>query len=120
MKYEQLQALSDEALVHRELQLERDLIAATFRLRTGQLDDSSQVGKLRKDIARARTAQRLREEAARLGRNALRDQHRATFKVGQQAPETGGAPTGGGFMKSIASKLGIGKSEEEKADQAGE
>jgi len=109
MKYEKLQSMTDQALVHQELQFERDLIAATFRLRTGQLDDTSQIARLRKDIARARTAQRNREVAAGLGRNALRELHRSSFRPGQAPANAAPAAKGGGFMKSIASKLGIGK-----------
>jgi ribosomal protein L29 len=103
MQYAKLKELSDEALVHRELQLERDLIHTRIRQRTGQLEDSSQVGKLRKGIARARTAQRERERAGSLSNNALRDQYRSTFKPG--AVVAPGVAKAGGFLKGIVDKV---------------
>ena len=36
----------------------RELIDTGFRKKTGQLEDSARLGKIRKDIARSRTAQR--------------------------------------------------------------
>jgi ribosomal protein L29 len=93
--------LSDEQLVHRELQLERELIHANFANRGNNLDDNSVLGKLRKDIARARTAQRTRELSSGVRTNSLRDQHRSSFK-----PTTGGAAEGAkGFLKGIAEKI---------------
>ncbi len=103
MQYAKLNDLSDEALVHRELQLERELVHTRIRQRTGQLDDMSQMGKLRKDIARARTAQRARENDQNLANNALRDRYRTTFKPGAVAKGEG---TGaGGFLKGIVDKV---------------
>ena len=103
MDYTELTKLTDKALVHTELQFERDLIESTFRHSTGQLDDVSRLAKLRRDIARARTAERDRERTQGLGPNSLRDRHRSSFK-----PEAVAATTqaGGGFMKGIAAKLG--------------
>ena len=62
MNTQEITALSDEQLDHTELQLERDLIAARFAHRTSQLDDNSVMKKLRRDIARLRTAARGRTE----------------------------------------------------------
>ena len=101
---------SDEKLVHHELQLERDLIAANFRLGMRQLEDTSQLSKIRRGIARARTVQRERERENGLPNNALRDAHRTSFKPGAVA---GAAASAGGFLKGIAGKLGIGEGEEE-------
>ena len=61
MSVAELKELDDKALVHRELQLERELMDARFRNKTGQLEDTSKLAKLRKGIARARTLQRERE-----------------------------------------------------------
>ena len=107
MDSEKLNAMSDEAMVHRELQLERDLLQAKFRHKTGQLDDSSALLKLRRDIARSRTVQRSREKDQGLRKNALRDMHRSSFKPGVTVVETAAAGASG-FLKGIASKLGIG------------
>jgi ribosomal protein L29 len=113
MTIAKVRELSDEKLVHHELQLERDLIAANFRLGMRQLEDTSQMSKLRHGIARARTVQRERERANGLGANALRDAHRTSFKASAVASATAAA---GGFLKGIAGKLGIGEGEEEAAE----
>ena len=62
-----------KALVHRELQLERELMDALFRHEDNQLEDTSKLAKLRKGIARARTLQREREVEQSLNPNSLRD-----------------------------------------------
>ena len=106
----ELSKLDDKALVHTELQFERDLIEASFRHSTGQLDDVSKLGKIRRSIARARTAERTRERDQGLTHNALRDRHRSSFKP--EAPQEGTARLGAGFMKGIADKLGKGEQTE--------
>jgi len=103
MQYAKLTELSDEQLVHRELQLERDLIETRFRQKTGQLEDASQVGKLRKGIARTRTAQRERERSQSAATNTLRDLHRGSFKPGAVSVE--GGASAGGFLKGIVDKV---------------
>lgn len=98
-------ALSDEQLVHKELELERELIAASFRQKTGQLEDSARLGRIRRDIARLRTAQRAREIAQGLGKDSLRNRFRATFVAGQAASASAGEASGG-FLKGIVDKIG--------------
>jgi ribosomal protein L29 len=110
--YAELAKLDDKALVHTELQFERDLIEASFRHSTGQLDDVSKLMKLRHSIARARTAERSREREQGLGHNALRDRHRSSFKP--ELPKEQGARLGAGFMKGIAERLGKGETAPEK------
>ena len=100
-----LAALSDEQLVHRELSLERDLIAARFRLATNQLDDSSRLKKLRKNIARARGEQRNRELDQGLAKDSLRSRWTSSFDpAAVQSADEGGAD--GGFLKGIVDKMG--------------
>jgi ribosomal protein L29 len=103
MSATELKAMDDKALVHRELQLERELMDARFRNKTGQLDDTSKLAKLRKGIARARTAQRARETEQSLSPNALRDLHRSSFVPGEIA--SGGEGGAGGFLKGIVDKV---------------
>ena len=75
-----IRTMSDEQLVHAELQLERDLLAATFRLRTGQLEDTSTLGRVRRQIARLRTAQSAREREQGVAKDDLRNRYRATTR----------------------------------------
>ena len=115
MKYAEIKELSDEQLVHKELQLERDMIALRFLHKTQQLEDTSKIGKLRKDIARLRTAQREREASQGLSRDALRNQHRGSFQPGAGAGSI--ADASAGFLQDMASKMGVGG--DESQDGAG-
>ena len=104
MKYNELTSLDDAALVHKEMQLERDLIELRFRLKTNQLDDTASIRKIRKDIARIRTAQRERERAQGLPSNALRNAHRGSFKSSGGALAEAAASSAT-FLKGISEKF---------------
>ncbi|MDP6943275.1 MAG: 50S ribosomal protein L29 [Myxococcota bacterium] len=101
---EELRKMTDQKLVHHELQLERELIVSRFRKATGQVEDTSQLSGLRKDIARVRTIERQRELEQGLGKNALRQQHRPSFKPG--SVDSAGDGASGGFLKGIVDKIG--------------
>jgi ribosomal protein L29 len=102
MNTEEIASLSDEKLVHTELQLERDLIAARFAHRTSQLDDHSVIKKIRRNIARLCTASRGRELAQALPKDSLKATHAKSF-----APEAGAGAggEGAGFLKGIVDKV---------------
>ena len=100
-----LKAFSDEALVHHELGLERDLVRALFAHRSNALNDISRLGKLRKGIARARTEQRVRELAAGMSKDSLRNRFRGTFVAAGAVSDA--APTLGG----LAEQLGLSSDE---------
>ena len=93
-----LSALTDEQLVHRELDLERGLMGHQLRHRLGKLENNSLLGKSRRDIARTKTELRRRELLAALPQGALYSRHLASW-----SPTTVDAPTeaGGGFLKSV-------------------
>ncbi len=103
MQYSEITELSDEKLVHTELALERELIAARIRLATNQLEDTSTLKKLRKDIARLQTAARVRETEQGLTKNTLRNKHRGSFSPDGTAK--GGEDGGKGFLKGIVDKI---------------
>ena len=98
MKYADVQSLSDEALVHKELSLERTLVQHQFRHRLGQLENTSVLKATRRDIARAQTEVARRELLAGVDKGSLRAKHAGTF-----TPEVAAAPTesGGGFLKGL-------------------
>ena len=77
----ELKALTDEQVVHAELQLDRDLVGLRFSKNADQLRNVNQIKVVRRNIARVRTEQRRRELDAGLGKNALRNEHRATFSA---------------------------------------
>lgn len=109
MKYADFDSLSDEKLVHQELDLERQLLELNFRKRMGQLEDTSKLSKVRKDIARARTAERQRELDQGLNRDALRGNHMGTWSrgSGQVQAATAEAGTGGrrGFISGLVDRI---------------
>ena len=72
MKMSEIKELTDEQLVHRELQLERQIIDARFQKEVGTLENTSVFLGLRKDIARLRTEQRQREIAQNLNNDDIR------------------------------------------------
>jgi large subunit ribosomal protein L29 len=107
MKMEDIRKLEDHQLVHEELRLDREIIQARFAMQTGQLEDTSKLGKMRRDIARLRTAQRERERERGLPTDALREKHRASFDPGAVAGEEAApaAPSSRGFLKGIVDKV---------------
>ncbi len=109
MKNAELNALTDEKLVHRELDLERQLLELSFRKRMGQLEDSSKLAKVRKDIARARTAERHREVAQGLNKDALRGLHLSTWRRASETQDESSeqAPAAGrrGFVRGLLDKI---------------
>ena len=60
----QLRELADDDLVTRLAESKQELFNLRFQLVTGQLDNSSRIGQVKKDIARMHTLLREREIAA--------------------------------------------------------
>jgi ribosomal protein L29 len=98
-----LSALTDEQLVHTELNAQRDLAAQQLRHVTGKLENNSLLGKARRAIARAQTEIRRRELAAGDVNGALRTRHLGSYKpqVLGAVPEAGGA-----FLKNVLDGAG--------------
>ena len=63
MKAKDLLERSDADLTELGKQLERDLFSARMKNHTGQLDDTSQLKKLRRDLARIAQIKGLRAQA---------------------------------------------------------
>ena len=63
-KVQEMRGLCDADLVGRLAEARRELFNLRFQLATGQLDNSSRLGAVRKDIARLTTFLREREIAA--------------------------------------------------------
>jgi len=63
MKSSDLKERSDSDLVELGQQLQRDLFSARMKNHTGQLDDTSQLKKLRRDLARIAQVQGQRANA---------------------------------------------------------
>lgn len=117
-----LKALSDEALVHHELSMERKYVIKRFGHRTNQLEDTASLRVVRREIARTRTEERAREAAGALAKDSLRSNFRHTFKPDQAGAAKAVAAPSGGFLSGIASRFGIGGGDagEPSSDTEGE
>ncbi len=58
MKAEELRELTIEELVQKEREFKRKLFNLRFQMTTGELDNTAELGKTRKDIARVMTVVR--------------------------------------------------------------
>jgi large subunit ribosomal protein L29 len=97
--------LSDADLVHRVLQIERDLVAARFKHSLSQLENTSRLRVLRREIARLRTEARTREIESGRARDTLLAEHRRSFTGGQPAAAVEAPAEKGGFLAGIVDKL---------------
>ena len=96
--------LSDEQLVHKALETERELVTKRFQHKLNRLENQAQLGELRRDIARLQTEARQREIAAELPKGALFAKHRSTFSAGS-AGSSAAPVEKGGFLSGIVDKL---------------
>lgn len=101
MKFSDLGSLSDEQLVHRELQLERTLTAHMIRHRLGRLENTSVLRATRRDIARIQTALGGRELAQALSKGSLKSKYASSFVPEAAAPAS---EAGGGFLSGMLDK----------------
>jgi ribosomal protein L29 len=76
---EQLKEMSDEAIVHSELQLDRDLVTIRFQKKSGNGRNIHQSKLVRRAIARLKTEQTLREKAAKVAKGSFLSQYKASF-----------------------------------------
>jgi large subunit ribosomal protein L29 len=65
MKARQLRDLTQAELEAKATELRGELFGVRLKKATGQLEDTSRLRKLRRDVARARTVLRERQEAGR-------------------------------------------------------
>ena len=68
MKVQELRDLTDDELQHRLHELKRKLLNLRFQLASGQLQNTAEIGKTKRDIARVLTV--LRERQLEGARNA--------------------------------------------------
>ena len=79
MKSSEIKAMTDEQLVHTELQFQRDIVHTRIDQVFEKSEDMMKLRKIRKSIARLRTEQRAREIKENLGKDSLRNAHRKSF-----------------------------------------
>ena len=102
---EEIRSMTDEALTHQMFDAERELVQARFHHSMGTLENTSQIGILRKQIARIQGEARSREIAQGLRKGALIQSHRATYQAGTSSVSEEGSDAEGGFLQGIVDKL---------------
>ena len=101
----EIRQLTDEALTHQLFDVERQLLAARFQHSMGTLENTSQIGALRKQMARMKGEARSREIAQGLRKGALIQSHRSSYSgTGDASPAVAGGEEGG-FLQGIVDKL---------------
>jgi ribosomal protein L29 len=95
--------MSDEQVVHRMFHAERELVAARFRHSMNQLENTSKLGVLRREIAQLKTEARRREASAGLAKGSLIGSHAKSFTVSRGKGLA--SADKGGFLSGIVDKL---------------
>jgi ribosomal protein L29 len=96
-----IQAMSDEELVHNELQLDRDLVELRFAKQMGTLKQTHRFKQVRREIAQLRTEQVSHENTRGLAKNTLRDTYRSSFV----AQETSKVTSEGSFASAFNEQM---------------
>lgn len=101
----EIRQLTDEALTHQMFDVERQLLTARFQHSMGTLENTSQIGALRKQMARMKGEARSRELAQGLRKGALIQSHRSSYSGGGEVTAASSATEEGGFLQGIVDKL---------------
>lgn len=97
--------LSDEQLVHRVLEIERQLVQARFRHSANQLENTARLKVLRREIARLQTEARRREIEGGIAKGGLLRTHAKSFQAGEAPAEAAQPEQKGGFLSGIVDRL---------------
>ena len=97
MTINELNGLSDEALVHQEMTWQDVLMANMLRHRLNKLVNTGVLKGTRRDIARAQTLLTRREGAAGVGKGSLKAKHHSTWR----RPAAPAAEAGAGFLQNL-------------------
>lgn len=92
--------LDDQALVQKLVEQEHALVRARFQLSLGQLENTSSLRGLRKEIARLRTELRQRELRGAMPKNSL-----LALRRNAEVSKGASAAAGGGFLQGVVDKL---------------
>lgn len=107
MKAHGLTAIDDLALVQMDWQLSQEFTTAKIQLALGQLEQNSEIRRLRKERARVKTEVRRREIEEGLQRDTLFNRHAGA--VDTSSVSTGSESTGsdgeGGFFANLRGRF---------------
>ena len=98
----ELRELSDEQLVHSALEVEHGLVGLRFEHSMSRLENTAELGQLRKQIARIKTEARRREIDRGLGKDTLFQAHSGSFRKKEGEVAEG---EDAGFLSGIVDKL---------------
>ncbi len=93
--------LSDQDLVNKYHQVQRELVRARFKHSSNQLENTASLRELRRTIARIKTEARRREIERGLPKNGLFASIRPVSEQGEATAQQ----TGGGFLQGIVDKI---------------
>lgn len=94
--------ISDQDLVSKVYQVERELVGLRFKHSTNQLENTSTLRNLRREIARLKTEARRRETVQGLAKEGLFSKFRPVVVVDEPTVES---TVKGGFLKGIVDKI---------------
>lgn len=100
---ESIRSMTDEALAHRLVEVERELVHKRFAHSQGALENTASLRELRKEIARIKTEAGRRESEQGLARDTLFNKYRKTLEG--SAPKAASEESKGGFLQGIVDKL---------------
>jgi large subunit ribosomal protein L29 len=100
---EDLKSLSESDILVRRAEVMRDMMVSQFQLHTGQMEDSSQLKKMRRRLARLNTELRAREIAANMPKGSYLN--RTIARVGGEQPVI---PAGEAAATPRKSRFGLG------------
>lgn len=100
----QMAEYTDEQLAQQVLEAERQLVSLKFQHAMSALENTAQLGQVRKSIARLKTEARRREREQGLPKDTLVKQHAKTLakSEGEQVEQV---EASGGFLSGIVDKL---------------
>lgn len=98
-----IQSMTDASLGQRLAEIERELVRKRFQHSMGQLENTSTLRTLRKEVARIKTEAGRREREQDLPRESLLVKNRSVAQ--NAAPNASEESSEGGFLKGIVDKL---------------
>lgn len=107
MKAQTLQELEDSALVQHDWVLSQEFSAARIQLALGQLEQNSEIRRIRKSRARVKTELRRRELAANLSKGTLVNRHAGSIETSSISGSSSDADSAskGGFFANLRSRF---------------
>lgn len=107
MNTKTMRDLEDSALVQRDWELSQEISTARIQLALGQLEQNSEIRRVRKDRARVKTELRRREIEGGLRQGALVERYAGSIDTGavSGSSDSAGSESKGGFFASLRSRF---------------